>query len=275
MCYITLLLIIVTSIISFRGLKNETFFDGYKFEVGRVLENKDYIRMVSSGFLHVSYPHLILNMMTLYFFGSYIEIQQGIPEFVLYYFSALIGGNLLALIIHKNHHDYSAVGASGAVCGIIFAYIALTPGGAIGIPFIPGIRMPAWLYGLLYVLYTIYGVRSKTDNIGHEAHLGGALVGMMIALLIHPEVIAVNWFAILIILAPTLAFIYVIIKKPQLLVIQNRFFMNEALTMDDRYNISKNKEKNDIDAILEKIHKRGMGSLTKKERQMLEEYSSK
>src|SRR5664279_1898625 len=171
---ITLILIIVNIAFSYKGFTNETFFEGYKFEVDRILINKDYKRLVTSGFLHVSWTHLILNMFSLYAFSGSIESDLGGLQFLLIYFVSLVGGNLLCLFIHRNHGDYSAVGASGAVSGIIFASIALYPGmgiGFFGLPF----SIPGWLYGILYVLYSIYGIKSGKDNIGHEAHLGGAL----------------------------------------------------------------------------------------------------
>src|ERR1700754_1606836 len=124
---IGLILIIANFAISYKGFTNEAFFDRYKFEVDKILINKDYKRLVTSGFLHVSWSHLIFNMISLYFFSG-VESYLGSGRFLIIYFSSLVGGELLSLLVHKNHGEYSSVGASGAICGIIFAAIAILPG---------------------------------------------------------------------------------------------------------------------------------------------------
>ena len=113
---------------------------------------------------------------------------------------------MLSLFIHRNQGDYDSVGASGAVTGIIFASIALFPGMHIGLLFIP-ISIPAWLFGLVYVLYSIYGIRSGRNNIGHDAHLGGAMIGLIIAIIMQPSALVNNTWAIIIIAVPSLVFI--------------------------------------------------------------------
>jgi membrane associated rhomboid family serine protease len=273
--FISILIVILTVIISYRGFKDHAFLEKYTFEVEKILLYKQYIRLVSSGFLHVNWLHLIFNMFSLLMFSSGLENYLGFAGFLLIYFSSLVGGNLLALLIHKNHGSYSSVGASGAVNGIVFASIALFPGMKIGLFLLP-ISMPAWIYGLLFVGFSIYGIRSRRENVGHEAHLGGALVGMLVALLMVPSAIVNNYVPILILLVPTLAFIFIILKRPDLLMVQNLFYKRtHEYSIDHRYNVQKAKKQFDIDQILEKIHKRGINSLTRKERQQLDEYSKK
>jgi len=271
---INLALIVVNIVVSYKGLKDHSFFDRYSFEVDNILVYKDYKRLVTSGFLHVSWMHLIFNMAALYMFSSSLELRMGPSSFLTLYFASLVGGNLLSLVIHRNHGDYSAVGASGAVCGIIFASIALFPGMRIGFFYLP-FSIPAWIYGLLYVLYSIYGIRSKRDNIGHEAHLGGALIGMLVAVCIVPEAIAENYPTILSILLPGALAVYLIITRPHMLLVDNQYFKTHVgdYDIDDRYNLNKMDRQQEIDFLLEKIHKKGMKSLTKKERDTLERYS--
>jgi hypothetical protein len=214
-------------------------------------------------------------MMTLYFFSGPVEFYFGALKFLLIYFASLIGGNLLSLLVHRNHSDYSAVGASGAVCGIIFASIAVFPGMSVG--FFGLLHMPGWLYGIIYVLFSIYGIRSRKDNIGHEAHLGGALVGMVTALIMEPAAIVENYFTILLIAVPSLIFIYVIIAKPQLLLVNNLFHTEnkDHYSIDHKYNQERTMRQHEVDAILDKIAKHGMQSLSKKEKELLKEYSQK
>ncbi|MGH2666385.1 rhomboid family intramembrane serine protease [Flavobacterium sp.] len=271
---IGLLLIIANVVFSYKGFSNGLLFDSYKFEVDKILINKDYKRLITSGFLHVSWSHLIFNMLSLYAFSGLLELQVGWFYFALIYFASLIGGDLLALYIHRNHGDYSSVGASGAICGIIFASIALFPGlgiGFFGIPF----SIPSWLYGLLYVAYSIYGIKSNKDNIGHEAHLGGALIGMLIAIAINPNAIVVNYLSILIIFIPTLIFVVLIVKKPHILLVDNFYFKTHKkhYNIDHKYNEQKANEKKEIDKILDKISSKGIDRLTKKEKEKLDEYS--
>ncbi len=271
---IGLLLILANFVISYKGFSNVLFFESYKFEVDRILINKDYLRLISSGFLHVNWKHLIFNMVSLYAFSDLLETQLGGFYFLLIYIMSLIGGDLLALLVHKNHGDYSAVGASGAVCGVIFASIALFPGLGIsffGLPF----SIPSWIYGILYVGYSIYGIKSNKDNIGHEAHLGGALIGMLLAIIIQPSALIVNYLTILIIVIPTIVFIYMIITRPQLLLIDNFFFKTHKkyYNVDHKYNETKVNNQKELDKLLDKISQKGIDSLTKKERAKLEEYS--
>lgn len=273
--FITILLIIVTAITSYKGFKDSAFFARYEFEVEKVLLYKDYKRLVTAGFLHVNWMHLIFNLVSLYFFSGIVEVTLGALGFVLIYFGSLIGGHLLSLFIHRHQGDYSAVGASGAVFGVLFASVALYPYMGIGMFFIP-ISIPSWLYALAFVLFSIYGIRSRSNNIGHDAHLGGALIGMVLALLMQPQAFIQNYPIILILLIPTAGFIYIIITRPHLLLVDNLFFKrNREYNIDQRYNMQRADQQQEVDRILEKISKKGMRSLNKKERETLKEYSKK
>jgi hypothetical protein len=174
------------------------------------------------------------------------------------------------LMVYKNKGDYTSVGASGAVNGVIFATIALNPN--IEIMFLPG-----WLFGLLYIGITIWGVRSKRDNIGHEAHLGGAIIGMLLAVALQPSALVQNYVTILIISIPTLVFIYLIITRPHILMIDNLFFKTHThhYSIDHKYNETQRSQQQEVDRILDKISKRGINSLSQKEKQMLKDYSKK
>ena len=271
---IGIILITANVIFSYKGLNNQLFFEAYMFEVNKILINKDYKRIITSGFLHVSWTHLIFNMISLLIFSGAVESALGGFKFLIIYFASLIGGNLLSLLIHRNHGDYTAVGASGAICGIMFASIALFPGMNVGIFFLP-ISFPGWLYGLVFVLYSIYGIRSKKDNVGHEAHLGGALIGMIVALLMEPMAFVENTSTILIIAVPTILFIYLVVTRPQILLVDNLFFKNhqDFYSIDHKYNADKHLQQKEIDRILDKINKKGMGSLTSSERSKLKRFS--
>ncbi|MFT3826135.1 MAG: rhomboid family intramembrane serine protease [Chitinophagaceae bacterium] len=270
---ISVLLILLNCLVSYRGFKDSFFYSKYEFEVEKVLLYKDYKRLITSGFLHTGWMHLVFNMLALFFFGAQLEHSINPVLFLFIYLASLVGGNYFSLIIHKHDSAYTAVGASGAVTGIIFASIALFPGMPISLFFLPAI--PAWIYGLLYVLYAIYGIQSRKNNVGHDAHLAGGLTGMLLAIAFFPSVITTNYFAIGIITIPAIVFMVLIIKYPHLLIAGSLFKKkSHNQTIDDRYNMSKKSREEEIDRILEKIHKKGMKSLTSEEKSMLEEFSN-
>lgn len=182
----TVIIIVLNVIVSMRGFENAPFFDRYKFNISAILKGKQYDRLITSGFLHVDMMHLVFNMLTLYFFSDALVMYTGYIGYLLIYFGAILGGNLLALWMHKNEYYYNAVGASGGVTGAIFAIIAMQPNVGIGFMLIPGVNIPGWLFGIMYLLYSIYGMRSQLGNIGHDAHLGGAVVGIVLAIVFQP-----------------------------------------------------------------------------------------
>jgi len=199
---------------------------------------------------------------------------MGSLNFLIIFFASLMGGELLSLLVHRNHGDYSSVGASGAICGVMFASVAIFPDMGISLFLLP-ISIPGWIFALLYVLFSIYGIRSQKNNIGHDAHLGGALVGMTLALVMNPSVLIYNYGKILIILVPTVVFIYLIITRPDALLIDNLFYKThrDFYSIDHRYNAERTDQQQEIDRILDKINRKGMGSLNKKEKETLEAYS--
>lgn len=272
MITLSIILILLNVLLSWKGLTDHSFYERYHFNIDKVLVNKEYYRIISSGFLHVSWTHLIWNMISLYAFSGSLEAYLGGGQFLLIYFSSVIGGGLLSLFIHRNHGDYSAAGASGGVCGIIFAAIALFPGIGVGFFFLPAI--PGWVYGLLYVLVSIWGIRSQRDNIGHDAHLGGALIGMMCAIALQPEALEYNLVTILIVTAPALVFIFLLATRPYLLLTDRTYSVQRKyLTADQRYNAEKADRQKEVDRILDKISRHGIQSLSKKEKDLLEQHS--
>lgn len=182
---ITFIIILLATIsMSYYGFNNSTFFNRYKFNVGAV-QKGDYVRLVSSGFLHANWEHLIFNMISLYFFQDVIIGSMGNLMFLLIYFGSMLLGSVFSLRIYKRQPYYSAIGASGAVSGIIFAAIALYPT-ALSVNFLPG-----WLFGALYFGYSVFMMFNpqQGDNLGHAAHLGGALFGLAVVIVYAPEVV--------------------------------------------------------------------------------------
>ena len=151
--------------------------------------NHQYHPLVTSGFLHGDGMHLLFNMLTMFFFGAPLEATVGSQNLLLIYFISLIGGNIYPYFKYRSQIDYIAIGASGAVSGVLFSYILFYPMSTIYVFF--HIPMPAVLYALLYVGFSIYAMRKRHDNVGHEAHLAGAGAGIFATVLLVPQVIGI------------------------------------------------------------------------------------
>lgn len=206
-------LIALNIVISFKGFDDLSFFRKYQFHVGSI-RSGEQIRMISSGFLHVDIGHLAFNMLSLYFFAPVVYGILNNFSFVLIYFASLIFGSLLTMIFHKDDYSYSAVGASGAVMGIIYSAILLDPSLDIYFFFIP-IPIPGYIFGIGYLLYSIYGMKAKSDNIGHTAHFGGAIGGYLFTLMKKPSLLVDNTFMVVILAIPILI-LFVMAKRGKL-----------------------------------------------------------
>ena len=205
-------IIVVNVLISYKGFNDLSFFRKYEFHVGSI-RSGEQIRMLSSGFLHANMTHLIFNMLTLWFFAPVVINHLGSFSFILVYFGSLIFGSLLTMIFHKNDYGYRAVGASGAVTGVLYSAILLQPDMMLGIFFI--IPMPAYLFGILYLLYSIYGIKAKNDNIGHTAHFGGAVGGYLITLVKEPTLLVEHTLMVILLVIPIIV-LFVMAKMGKL-----------------------------------------------------------
>ena len=205
-------IIVVNVLISYKGFNDLSFFRKYEFHVGSI-RSGEQIRMLSSGFLHADMMHLIFNMLTLWFFAPVVINHLGSFSFILVYFGSLIFGSLLTMVFHNNDYGYRAVGASGAVTGVLYSAILLQPDMMLGIFFI--IPMPAYLFGILYLLYSIYGIKAKNDNIGHTAHFGGAVGGYLITLVKEPTLLVEHMLMVILLVIPIIV-LFVMAKMGKL-----------------------------------------------------------
>ncbi|MBL4747020.1 MAG: rhomboid family intramembrane serine protease [Flavobacteriaceae bacterium] len=197
---VLLIVIIANVLFSLKGLNDYSFFEKYKFQIGGIQQGQK-IRMLTSGFLHADYMHLGMNMYVLYIFGPAVIQQLGEIPFLMVYFGSLFIGNLLTLKYHHKELYYSAVGASGAVAGVIFSGILLHPDMRLMIFPIP-IYLPSYVFGIGCLLYSIVGMKKQLGNVGHSAHLGGAIGGYVLTLILNPSVFSNNLNIVLLIGAP-------------------------------------------------------------------------
>ncbi|MEZ4854557.1 rhomboid family intramembrane serine protease [Flavobacterium sp.] len=196
---VLLTVIVANCLASFKGFNDTAFFRKYEFHIGSIKAGEQ-IRMLTSGFLHTDITHLAFNMITLYFFAPVVIETFGNTFFLLVYFGSLLAGNLLTFYMYKNEYSYRAVGASGAVMGIIYSSILLYPEMTLGLFFI--IPIPGYIFGIGYLLYSIYGMKSRNDNIGHAAHFGGAIGGYLFTLIKAPVLITTETKMVVLLLIP-------------------------------------------------------------------------
>ena len=196
----TIAIIAANVLVSIKGFNDTSFFERYKFGIGAIKAGQKE-RMATSGFLHVDFAHLLFNMITLYFFADRVIHWFGPGKFLAIYFISLLAGSLLALFFHKDEPYYSAVGASGAVTGILYAAILLEPGMSLYLMFIP-IPIPAYVLGIGYLLYSIYGMKKRLGNIGHTAHFGGAIGGFATSLLFKPDLLFTETLMVVLLASP-------------------------------------------------------------------------
>ncbi len=267
-----LAILVVTSLVSYQGFRKAEYFDQYAFRIKDILYRRQYYRLLTSGLLHTGWPHLLLNMLTFYWFSSAVEDMVGYRNYALIYFGSLLGGSLLSLLLHRRDSEYTAVGASGAISGLVFAAIALFPEMKVGFPGV--LMVPGWLYGLLYVVFCAYGITARLGNIGHDAHLGGGLVGLLTVLLLRPELLHTNALAVGAILLPALAFFVLLLKKPGALLTGALFkSAPDYQTVDDRYHTGQRNEEAELDELLDKISRQGIDSLSARQKRQLEKLS--
>jgi len=187
---ITLIIIAITCIVSFMALNNRKLMDDLLLWPPAIKRSREYHRLVTYGLVHADFGHLLFNMLTLFFFGrmmeSYYTQELGTFGFVLFYLGALVVSILPTYLKNRDNPNYHSLGASGAVSAVLFAFILFAPWSSILVLIVP---MPAILYAVLYVVYSVYMDRTGRDNINHSAHLWGAAYGVVFTVLLNPRVL--------------------------------------------------------------------------------------
>ena len=207
---ITSIIIAITAIVTYMGLSNPVFFDKFKFNISSIKAGEQY-RMITSGFLHADWFHFAFNMFSFWSFANFLIQEFSTINFLLIYFGSMVIGSVLTYYIHKEEPYYSAIGASGAVMGIIYCAILLYPENSILL--FGALPIPGYIFAFLYLAYSIYGMKGKYDNIGHTAHLGGAVGGLLFTLLLMPSLFETRLLFIGILLVPIIVLIYLVKMK--------------------------------------------------------------
>ena len=187
---ITLVLIAVTCLVSWMAFNNRALADRLVLWPPAIDRHRQYDRLVTYGFIHADFMHLLFNMITLFFFGRLIEQLMaqlvGVWVFPLFYVSALVVSILPTYLKNQRNPSYLSLGASGGVSAVLFAFVLVAPWKLIFVFFIP---LPAVLFAVLYVGYSLWMDRRGGDSINHSAHLAGAAYGVLFMLIMRPQVL--------------------------------------------------------------------------------------
>ncbi len=183
---ITIVIIIITSAISILAFRNRTVYFRLLFNAYQIKNSNQYWRFFTYALVHGGWGHLLINMLVLYSFGQSVELQytsafgatKGEVYFLTLYVCGVIFSTISDYVRHKDDYNYNAIGASGAVNAVLFSSILLSPLSKLFVFPIP-VPVPAWIFGILYLGFTIYMSKRGDDNIGHDAHLWGALFGLL------------------------------------------------------------------------------------------------
>ncbi len=189
---LTLVIILVTTGISLYAMQKPTVLSAFMMNPYSVIHHRHYYRFISSGFIHKNHMHLIFNMFTLYFFGTQLEYifreifgNAGAVHFMVLYILGILVSDIATVIKHRNNYHYNSLGASGAVSAVVFACILFLPLRDICIYGI--LCFPGFVLGVGYLIYSFYSSRKAKDGINHDAHLYGAIFGIIYCLVWYPD----------------------------------------------------------------------------------------
>jgi len=266
---ITLFLLIVLGFTTHQGLTRPDVMARYLFSAEAIRLRRQYIRLISPAFLHGSWGHFASNAITLFFFGRGLEQRFG-PEMLLgIFFLSVLGGSALCLLLHRNE-EYQALGASGGALGVLFAVVLLMPGMQIRIFPVP-LPIPAWLYAMGFLFYTLNGLHSSRGGISHEAHLGGLVTGVLIAWMQAPRLVMMQPLLFGSILGLSILGIWYFHANPGRVPGFLRWRFKYALT---RHRQQRRRQREaQVDELLDKVAREGIHSLSSRERAVLEEAS--
>jgi len=184
----TFIIIIVTSIISYASFKNGNFKNQLLFSPFEYSNNKKWWIILTHGFIHADFLHLFFNMYVLYIFGPSLESyfisssEIGWVYFLSFYLLGIIFSTLPSIFKHNNNPNYRSLGASGAVSSVVFAYIIIFPLRELGLLLIPGVFLPGFIFGVLYLVAEHYLSKKQYSNIAHDAHISGSVFGIFFIL---------------------------------------------------------------------------------------------
>lgn len=189
---ITYLLIAATILVSYLCFKDHSLFNKLSFIPYRVVKNNEWYRLITHGFVHADYTHLLVNLFTFWSFGTYMEQVFAVNGFgwiayLALYFGGMVIASVYDIIKEKRNPNFISIGASGAVSAVLFTSIFFNPWGKI--LFFAVLPIPGIIFGFIYLAYCQYMAKQAGDHINHNAHFYGAVYGFVFPLLLNPGLI--------------------------------------------------------------------------------------
>lgn len=265
----TLLLLVALGVTTYQGLTKYGVMAKYQFSSEAIRLRGQWVRLVSPAFLHANWGHFASNAITLFFFGRGLEGAFGGEMLLGVFFLSVIGGSGLCLLLHWRE-EYQALGASGGALGVLFAYVFLLPGRSIMLFPLP-VPIPAWLYALGFLGYTLKGVHSPRGGISHEGHLGGLISGVVVAWMSRPGLVMAQPLLLGAVLGLSAAGVWYFHANPGRVPGFLRWQVKERVAAFQRRR--SREQALAVDGLLDKVAREGLHSLSDRERKVLEEAS--
>lgn len=189
---ITYVILGITVLTSYKAFEDYELKNKFLFTPYLVKHQGEWYRLFSHGIIHADWTHLLINMFVLYSFGTLIEstfIQEyglfrGRINYLLLYLGGIVVSTVNSYIKHQDDVSYNALGASGATSAVLYSFVVMYPTEEVYLYFIP---ITAWIFGVIYLMYSHYMAKKGNDNIGHDAHIGGAIYGVVLTILFNPD----------------------------------------------------------------------------------------
>ena len=201
---LTFTIVIATLAVTIVAFRNEALYERLLMSIDEVLRRGQWWRMLTAGLVHADWPHLLANMFSLFAFGTWLEHVITSWRFGMLYVLGVLMASFASLVIHRHAVDYRAVGASGGVCAVIGGATVIFPDSSIMVFPLP-FGIPGWLFGALFLVYSIVGAREQWDNVGHAAHLGGTIFGMGLMAAFYPALALEHWLYVVVMAGAGLA----------------------------------------------------------------------
>lgn len=189
------LIFVFTIITSLYAFYDHSVYGKFMLHPYSVSKGHKVWTVITSGLIHADWMHLFFNMFTFVAFAFSLEQLMGSWQFGLLYFLALVLSDLPTIFKHKDQFNYNSLGASGAISAVLFSFILFNPVSKISLMFLP-FGIPAWIFGILYLIYCAYASKNSRDGINHDAHFFGALTGLIFTIIFVPGILQ-NFFTLL------------------------------------------------------------------------------
>ena len=278
-------IIFANLVISTKGLSSTSFLKRHGLVVDKVLTGREYRRLWSASWVHAHWSHLLLNTIMLFCIGFGVNWQIGVASFLFLFLMSQLGGNLIALFTYRDDGSgqYDAVGAAGGISGLLFAGVALSPSLSVVVPLV-GFTLPVWPLAIVFLSVSIFALKPYSGTMIHDAHLGGAIVGLLLTPLVAPAILQNTLWIGIGISTPIIVLFYALIKAPENIITQTLSLPTDGtlssweaaesavvshhaldyLTVDD-----------EMDALLDKINQQGYHNLSHYELERLQSISGR